>query len=147
MRPARTSILFALVALLLALPATAMAQGAGEPEMMVDPIEAMEPEVDVADPVAPAGDDVVVQDAVPQAEGIADGAAAEPDRDAASANAAANEPGPASAPAYAVASGSGQLPFTGVGSGQLMLLFLVGSVLLAGGVVSLAWAGARTEMA
>lgn len=142
MRPARTSILFVLVALLLVLPANALAEGAGEPEMMEDPIEAMEPEVDVAEPVAPAGDDVAAQnDVVPQAEGIADGVVA---------NAA--EPGPrvaatgsAVAPYTPVASGSGQLPFTGLDSRQLVMLFLVGSVLLAGGVVSLAWAGARTE--
>lgn len=139
MRPARSSILFALVALLLALPATSMAQGAGEPEMMEDPIEAMEPEVDVAEPIVPADDIAAQGNAVPEANGIADGAVADDSQ--------VLDSGAAVAPATStpVASGSGQLPFTGLDSGQLVLLFLVGSVLLSGGIVSLAWAGARTE--
>jgi hypothetical protein len=140
MRPARTSILVAaMVALLLVLPGTAMAQGAGEPEMMEDPIEAMEPEVDVAHPVAPVApaDDVAAQgNAVPEAEGFADGAVAD--------DAPVLETRAALAPTSPVASGSGQLPFTGLDSGRLMQLFLVGSVLLSGGIVAMAWAGART---
>jgi hypothetical protein len=145
MRPARTSLLIAVASLLLMLPTTSLAQGAGEPEMMEDPVEAMEPEIDVAEPVAPAGDDVAAQgDVMPEAGGIADaGIAADPQPG--SGNVA--EAGPAFAPTTPVASGSGQLPFTGLDSGQLMQLFLVGSVLLAGGVTALAWAGARTETA
>jgi hypothetical protein len=140
MRPARRITPLAIIALLLVfLPASAMAQGAGEPEMMEDPIAAMEPEVDVAEPVAPAGDDVAAQGAIPQADGIADAAVAD--------DAPAPQTTAAVAPRTPVASGSGQLPFTGVDSGQLMQLFLVGSIVLLGGVVSLAWAGARTETA
>ncbi len=141
MRPARTCILLALLMLLLALPSAALAQGAGEPEMMEDPIEAMEPEVDVAEPTAPAGDDVAAQGGVvPEAEGIADGVIAE-DTQVLDAGASV---APATAP---IATRSGQLPFTGLDSGRLLQLFLVGSVLLSGGIVALVWAGARADAA
>jgi hypothetical protein len=138
MRTARYGFLALLAALLLAIPSTALAQDATEPEMMEDPIEAMEPEVDVAEPVAPAVDEVAAQgNAIPQADGIAEGAIAE----------TALDTGATTAPTATVGSGSGELPFTGLDSRQLLQLFLVGSVLLAGGVVSLAWAGARSATA
>ena len=145
MRSARTGIALLATAALLALPGGALAQANGEPEMMEDPVEAMEPEIEVGDPVAPvepvapvapADDEVIAQNGAPEANGFADGAVDE----------RAAEAGPAIA-APSVTSGSGQLPFTGTASGRLVQLFLVGSVLLAGGVVSLAWASARREHA
>ncbi len=141
MRPARILIPVALAALLLVLPTSAVAQNAGEPEMMEDPVEAMEPEIEIAKPVEPAaGDDVAAQgDVMPQAHGVADAAVAD---DVQVVDSAA-----AVTPTYPVVSGTGQLPFTGLDSGLLVQLFLVGSVLLAGGVTALAWAGARTETA
>lgn len=153
MRPARiistrtiVALQLTLVALLLMLPTVALAQDAGEPEMMEDPIEAMEPEVEVAEPaevvepVAPAADDVIAQgNAIPEAQGVADPGA--------SGGTGTADEGAAFAPSSPVASGSGQLPFTGLDSGRIMQLFLVGSVLLAGGVTAIAWASARTETA
>lgn len=143
MRRARCFIPLAIVATLLVTPSAALAQAAGEPEMMEDPIEAMEPEIEVeapVAPVAPAGDDVAAQgNAMPEADGIADGAVVEDTQ--------VVDAGAAVAPSSPVASGSGQLPFTGVDSGRLLQLFLVGSVLLAGGVTALAWASARTDTA
>lgn len=142
MRLARTSIALLALTALLALPGGALAQANGEPEMIDDPVEAMEPEIEVADPVAPvapvesAEDVVVAQGGTPQASGFAD--AAVDDRVAGA--------GPAIA-APDVTSGSGQLPFTGTDARRLVQLFLVGSVLIAGGVVSMAWAGARREHA
>ncbi len=138
MRSARTSILFALVALLLALPSSALAVDAGEPEMMEDPVEAMEPEIELAEPTAPAADDVAAQgNAVPEAGAVGDSNADD--------DPGVQSSGATVAPAASVGSGSGQLPFTGLDSRQLLQLFLVGSVLLSGGVVSLAWASARSE--
>lgn len=140
MRPPRIFIPLALAAMLLVAPATTLAQGAGEPEMMEDPVEAMEPEIAVEPVRAAAGDDVAAQGgAMPEAQGNVEEAVAN--------DVHAADPAGAVAPLTPVASGAGQLPFTGLDSGQLIQMLLIGSVLLAGGVTSMAWARARTETA
>lgn len=133
MRATRLPILFAAVALLLVLPMSALAQAPGEPEAIDDPVAAMEPEIEL-EPAAPAagtGDDVAAQ--------------AEPVLEVEAVGGGATTPAAPTFTAGPVATGTGQLPFTGLDSGRLMQLFLVGSVLLSGGLVSLLWAGARTE--
>ena len=138
MRTLPVVLLAAFAALLLAMPTAALAQA--EPDMMEDPVEAMEPEIDVADPVAPAAGDetggVAAQNDIPAVEGLDE----QPQPAAATA-------GAATAPSATVTAGSGQLPFTGLDSRQLLQLFLVGSVLVSGGIVSIAWGRARSQMA
>lgn len=128
------SLVALLLLLLVLLPTGAYAQEAALPDEMEDPIAAMEPEVHEPDVVAPAPD-AEAQGAIPEAEGIVE------------AEAVAGTGRAATTPDAPTVSGSGQLPFTGPVPGRMMQLFLAGSVLLAGGIVSLAWAGARSRIA
>ncbi len=117
-------ILVVLVAfgLLLGAPAGAGAVEAGEPEMIDDPIAAMEPEIHQPEPVAePAGEDVTAAANAPKV--AADGGMAEMST---------------VAPSTPVATGAGQLPFTGTDSRDVVLLFYVGSLLVSCGFLAIA---------
>lgn len=130
---ARTIAFLLLVAALLVVPATALAAG-DTPDEMVDPVGAMQPEINVGEP---AGADEAPAEQ-PAANDVPDvEAAAEP----ATAHAVPATP----APAGAVTSGNGSLPFTGPTPGLLTLLFLVGMVALLGGVTAFGYARAAVE--
>lgn len=145
MRTAPTSattmlLLLVLLAATLAAPAAALAVD-GLPEEMVDPAVAMEPELDAdpapaptapapAAPAAPAADPA---DEVVTVQGVDAVPSAPVDT--------------VRAPAATAPIGGGTLPFTGPDSDLLMLLFLVGSLSLAGGAVAFAHARALAETA
>lgn len=107
------------------------------PDEMVDPVGAMEPEIEVSEPAAQPR---------PQAQAAAPAptvaAIDEPPARPAQATA-----GVAAAPDPTAPIGSGALPFTGPEPGLLVLLFLVGSVALCGGAVAFAHARAISEAA
>lgn len=127
-----TFLLAAAFALLALAPTAALAVGTA-PDQMVDPAGAMEPELSEEAEPAPA----------PETGGDVTTAAS----DSVTVDGSALEPGVAAAPP-AVATGAGQatvhggtLPFTGPGDGQITLLIIVGSLLLASGAT--AWSAGR----
>lgn len=126
--------LVVLVAILL-VPGSAFAVG-DLPDEMVDPVGAMEPEIDVAEPIAGGQ---VQADAVP----IVDGADPAPDATPGPAPQAAA--GATPSPNVQAPVGSGTLPFTGPEPGLLTLLFLVGTLTLAAGVTAFVHARAISE--
>ncbi|MCW2926610.1 MAG: hypothetical protein JWM86_578, partial [Thermoleophilia bacterium] len=135
------TLLVAMALALLAI-APAMAVGAdGAPDEMVDPAAAMEPELSdnaEAAPVVHGGD----ADATAAATGgtvTVDGSGLEPG--------APDGPNTGNSSGSSVRAGGsdavavGSLPFTGPGDGQIAMLLLVGSLMLAGGAT--AWTLAR----
>jgi hypothetical protein len=141
----RTTTLVTIAAIALCAIAPVSARAAdGAPDVAVDPPAAVDPgpvapapadptpAVEPTNPVVTAeGGDVVVADAA----GIADGTPTAP---------AAHAPTAATASAPAP-SGSGSLPFTGVVDGQMLLVLLVGSLLVTGGLTSWSWARAASH--
>ena len=125
--------LAALAAFALVVAAPAAALAADVPDEMVDPVGAMEPEIQVGEPAGDPAD--------AQIQGEATGIATP------EAQAAAEQPvaGAAATPARPATDGSGYLPFTGPADGLLMLLFLVGSVAILGGLTAVAHARAVAE--
>lgn len=138
-RSATTLATIIVVAITVLAPATAQAVEA-VPDEVVDPPSAIPGIQDQPAPAAdaPAGG----QDA--QAQALPAGPAGE--RAAVPAPGGVPAPtavaGVSAAPSLSHAPTSGSLPFTGIDDGQLHLLFLVGSLLLAGG--SVAWSYGRT---
>lgn len=121
------------VTLVLLLVPTAAFAVDGAPDEMVDPVAAVEPEIDVATPV-----DGVAE--VAGAPGPAQGDAVQEATQGA-------VDGDVSTPAYSAPGGSGSLPFTGPDPGLLMLLFLVGSLALTAGIVAFSYARVVSETA
>jgi hypothetical protein len=140
----RTTTLATVAALVLAIAAPVSVFAAdGAPDVAVDPAGAVvdpapadpAPTVDPATPVATAegGDTAVVE-----AAGIADATPADP---------APRVTPAATAATSTVPTGRGSLPFTGTDDGQLLMLLLVGSLLVAGGATSWSWARAEADAA
>lgn len=139
------SVLALVLVLAVALPVAAHAAD-GLPDEITDPAPVLQPEepvVEAVDPQPqPQPEPQPDRDDVTTLGG--DGAIAEIDGGVVG-GAGAPRPAAAVAPATAFPSvapaGSGSLPFTGLDSGQIVLLFLVGSLLVSAGTV--AWAYGR----
>jgi hypothetical protein len=121
------------VVLALAVPSGALAAG-GAPDEMVDPVAAMEPEIEVG---APAAENVGAGAETPAAN-VPDVQATAVDEATAGATAAPVQP---------TISSSGSLPFTGPEPGLLILLLLVGLVAVLGGVTAIGYGRALAESA
>lgn len=138
MRTLMTFIALLLLAIACLLPSTAAAQDV--PDAIEDPVEAMEPEIDAGPAPGPTAE--------PDAGIAAQGGVVEGGPGSVAGIAEANVDSPASrAPAAPARIGSGSLPFTGVDSGSLTMLFLVGALLVLGGVTAVSWARAGTPAA
>lgn len=134
-----TSTLLAL-ALFLALPGASLAAEAAVPDEMVDPVGAMEPEIEVGEPATPQPAPAAEGAPAPEAEAAGIDAPAEPTAPSATA-------GTARIPSAPAPTGGGSLPFTGPDSGLLVLMSLVGSLALCAGAVAFAHARAVAETA
>lgn len=126
----------ALLAVPAALPASALATQA-VPDEMEDPVAAMEPEIEVAEPRPQPRPQAQAAAPTPTVAGIDERPA--PRRQAV---ASATD-----VPAATTTIRSGSLPFTGPEPGLLVLLLLVGSVALCGGAVAFAHARAIADAA
>jgi hypothetical protein len=133
MRTSMTLIALLLLAIACLLPSTAAAQDV--PDAIEDPVVAMEPEIDAGPAPLPTAE--------PDAGIAAQGGVVEGGPGSVAGIAEANVVAPAPrAPALTAQNRSGLLPFTGVDSGSLTMLFLVGTLLVLGGVTAVSWARA-----
>jgi hypothetical protein len=133
MRTSMTLIALLLLAIACLLPSTAAAQDV--PDAIEDPVVAMEPEIDAGPAPLPTAE--------PDAGIAAQGGVVEGGPGSVAGIAEANVVAPAPrAPALTAQNRSGLLPFTGVDSGSLTMLFLVGTLLVLGGVTAVSWSRA-----